>query len=56
MWGSNKINCISLFDEFGATVFLSLVKSRVKNENPLSTFVVDKVINNEIMSFTKILV
>ena len=37
-WGSIKIYCISLSNEFGAKLFQSLVERRVKTENYLSIF------------------
>ena len=55
IWGSSEINCINLFNEFGANVFHSLVERKVKTENRLSTFAVVGVVNTEIfMGFIKL--
>ena len=53
--GSIEINHISLSNEFGASVFRSLVERKVKTENRLFTFAVVWVVNTEVfMSFIKL--
>ena len=49
-WDSIKIYYLSLSNEFGASVFRSLVKRRAKTENCLSTFAVVGVVNTEIFA------
>ena len=46
---SYEIYYSSLSKDFGAKAFCSLVKRRVKTENPFSTFADEGVINSEIM-------
>ena len=44
-----EINCVHLFNEFGAKAFCSLIKGTVKTENTLPIFAVEGVINSEIL-------